>query len=365
MEMIVTEEQLNALGERITRRLIAGDLRAAAQDGLTFAALRWGMPESVHELNGQILSPACGVVSTLTIPKLKHDIEQIRYLQQHGILGNEYSAFIGEYERVIERLTKSNRRERMSLTEDEAQRIGHIYGRLIHVRDTPRVRKALSDHWDPTQVEEQYLMKPLSAVTIDNFLAEDALQGIRLFCLESTIWSTIRYAHGRLGAFFRDGFNCPLLFQIAQELRKVFPRVVGPYPLRQLWAFKYASSHPGDSVHADFAAVNVNFWTTPDEANLDPSTGGLLMFDVEAPVDWKFASYNRDAAAIKAFLQEKRPRAVRIPYRSNRAIIFTSDLFHTTDIVEFRPGYENRRINITLLYGDRENSHIARTFHQR
>lgn len=33
--------------------------------------------------------------------------------------------------------------------------------------------------------------------------------------------------------------------------------------------------------------------------------------------------------------------------------MFDSDLFHATDDPHFRPGYLNRRINITLLYGNR------------
>ena len=46
---------------------------------------------------------------------------------------------------------------------------------------------------------------------------------------------------------------------------------------------KYDSSLPGLHVHADDALVNVNFWITPDEANLDPERGGLLVWDVPAP----------------------------------------------------------------------------------
>jgi hypothetical protein len=34
-------------------------------------------------------------------------------------------------------------------------------------------------------------------------------------------------------------------------------------------------------------------------------------------------------------------------------VIFDSNLFHATDRIAFRPGYTNRRINITLLYGRR------------
>ena len=41
----------------------------------------------------------------------------------------------------------------------------------------------------------------------------------------------------------------------------------------------------------------------------------------------------------------------RVPYRQNRAVLFTSSLFHATDTVEFKPGFETCRINFTLLFG--------------
>ena len=34
-------------------------------------------------------------------------------------------------------------------------------------------------------------------------------------------------------------------------------------------------------------------------------------------------------------------------------MIFDSDLFHQTDQIDFKEGYLNRRINITMLYGRR------------
>jgi hypothetical protein len=40
---------------------------------------------------------------------------------------------------------------------------------------------------------------------------------------------------------------------------------------------------PRAAPHADFAAVNVNIWLTPDSANLDPTSGGMDVYDAEAP----------------------------------------------------------------------------------
>jgi hypothetical protein len=42
---------------------------------------------------------------------------------------------------------------------------------------------------------------------------------------------------------------------------------------------------------------------------------------------------------------------VNIPYRGNRAVLFNSALFHETDAINFKEGYENRRVNMTYLFG--------------
>ncbi len=146
---------------------------------------------------------------------------------------------------------------------------------------------------------------------------------------------------------------CPLLLQFAEELRRAIPGIFGAHALRQMWAYSYDSRIRGIAVHADSAAVNVNFWITPESANLDPASGGLVVYRRRAPLDWGFHAYNRDTAAMRAYLAEREPDVVRIPYRQNRAVCFDSSLFHETAPYSFRDGYENRRINVTMLFGDR------------
>ena len=55
----------------------------------------------------------------------------------------------------------------------------------------------------------------------------------------------------------------------------------------------------------------------------------------------------------QAYVKRMGGKSVTIPYRSNRAIVFSSALFHETNQMTFKPGYTNRRINITMLYGRR------------
>ncbi|WP_423383726.1 tetratricopeptide repeat protein [Burkholderia sp. LMG 32019] len=347
------------------RRLVSdaldgGRLPQAGEFAAMVAQVRWGRgaalgsapfvdtvePEPIHPPSGR-----------LSVPRLLHDIAQFEYLKDSGIFDARINAAIATYRIVADDLERREGPDGRCLIDDHLyEQIGSTYDRLLHVRTTPRVPLALSPQWDRVQVQSDYLDRPPGLVVIDNFLTADALAQLRRFCLESTVWFANRYAHGRLGAFFQDGFNCPLLLQIAEEIRDALPRVIGNrYPLRQIWGFKNAGDLPADATtHADFAAVNVNFWITPNEANLDPDSGGLIVYDVDAPQRWDFDTYNGRLDVIRPFLDRQKARAVRIPYRQNRAIIFNSDLFHGTDAVRFRPEYPHRRINVTMLYGDRE-----------
>jgi hypothetical protein len=220
-----------------------------------------------------------------------------------------------------------------------------VTGPAVHPDDS---HGAITARWESSS--------PQIAV-IDNLLTEDALEGLRRYALRSTMWQK-PYPNGYLGAMPEHGFACPLLAQIADELRSAYPAIVGEHPLLRWWGYKYDSRRDGIDVHADFAAVNVNFWITPDEANLEPESGGMIVWDQPAPLDWTFAQYNAPDAGqvIREFLSRAGARSVTIPYRANRAVLFDSDLFHQTDRIVFKEGYSNRRINVTLLYGRRESA---------
>ena len=44
---------------------------------------------------------------------------------------------------------------------------------------------------------------------------------------------------------------------------------------------------------------------------------------------------------------------IDVPHKQNRMVIFNSNLLHKTMDPKFRPGYQNRRINLTFLFGER------------
>jgi tetratricopeptide (TPR) repeat protein len=227
---------------------------------------------------------------------------------------------------------------------------------IFHLADGGQlVGPALNPGDSYGEVSERWRRSSPKIIVIDDFLTNGAIDGLRRFCWGSTVWRKV-YKGGYLGTTPEFGFACPLLFQIADELRRMYPTVFASHPLELLWAFKYDSQLPGIGLHADFAAINVNFWITPDDANLDPKSGGLVIWDKAAPLGWEFAKYNADTTAAHEFLAHAGARSVTVPYRSNRAVIFDSNLFHETDRIVFKKGYLNRRINITLLYGQRETA---------
>ena len=289
--------------------------------------------------------------------KLRHDVEQLRYLQDQGRIGQQAGPMIADYEAALAALpANTNGTGPIEIPDEFRARLAPSYNRLVYRPDTPaRAGSAVSPRLDRTAIEADYHRRQPGITFFDDFLEAHALAALRRFCLEATVWFECRYGNGYLGAFFDDGFCCPLLLQIADELRTALPGIFGNHTLRKLWAFKYDSRLSGIPVHADFAAVNINFWITPDEANLDPDSGGLVVWDKEAPLDWDFATYNNDQPAIRDFIARSGARSVAVPHRQNRVVIFNSDLFHETAPLRFRDGYENRRINITMLYGKRSS----------
>ena len=59
---------------------------------------------------------------------------------------------------------------------------------------------------------------------------------------------------------------------------------------------------------------------------------------------------------IREYLESEGANRLVVPHRQNRCVIFDSDLFHKTDDIRFGDRYEDRRINVTMLYGTRDDN---------
>ena len=285
--------------------------------------------------------------------KLQHDAEQIRRLCSEGRIDAPFEKVADTYEQVLAALpTDAPLDEPIILNDREWRCIAPAYNRPLHLPAAPAAADgAVNADLDADGIERAYRESAPNLVVVDDFLKTEALERLWRFCLDATVWYQVK--RGYLGAYLVDGFGTALALQIAEELRARLPGIFGRHRLEQLWAYKYDSRLQGIATHADFAAVNVNFWVTPDEANRDPASGGLVVHKAHAPSDWAFRTYNADSARMARFLEEAGDEPVTVPYRRNRVVIFDSDLFHRTDDLDFHSGYENRRINVTMLFGNR------------
>ena len=300
---------------------------------------------------------------TISKTKIDHDIEQFEYLASKGHMIEKFTTLALLYKNIAAEINWPSETELIPLTKKHQKLLQGSYNRLLHRIEAPISKKeAVNNSLNIAEITNDYFDHEFGLTYIDNFLSPKTLESLRKFLLGSTIWFEAK-AGGYLGAYLKEGLASPLIIQIANELKNKLPKIFKDHQINQIWAYKYDSrsknknsSLRGINAHADFAAINVNFWITPNEANLNTSSGGLVVYDVEAPKNWSFQTYNNDETRIREELKKSKGNTKVIPYNENRAVVFNSNLFHETDNYEFKEGYENRRINVTMLFGDRRNA---------
>jgi tetratricopeptide (TPR) repeat protein len=285
-------------------------------------------------------------LSTATRHKLEHDAEQFLYLSQRSRDRQRFERLARCYRAIAEQVSD----EVTTLSDAQIDVLGEDYNTPIHLRAAPEVAGgAVNEPVNEAALAAQF--KQQGAISVDDLLTPPALDSLRQFLLESAIWHDFSHIEGFVASYLEDGLACPLLLQIADELRHAFPDILGPHPLSQAWAFKGLQAQAAVDVHADDATVSVNFWVTPTEANLYPERGGLVVCCASPPDDWQIKDYDVDRERIVTFLEQNAGDSLVVPYRQNRAVFFRSRLFHHSDRPEFVTGHENHRINLTLLYG--------------
>ena len=297
--------------------------------------------------------------SFLTISKAKidHDIDQFKYLADSGYEVEKFQALVELYRDVSLEIDWSGE-EIQRLSNKHQKLLKETYNRTMNMLEAPALANGtLNDTLERGEITNDYFKHDHGLTYIDNFLTPSALNSVRKFLLGSTIWFDIKKG-GYLGAYLQEGMACPLLLQIADDLRINFPAIFKYHQLKTLWAYKYDSRAykddnglTGIKAHADQAAVNVNFWITPATANLNPGSGGLIVYNSPAPLEWDFRAYNSSEEKILKYLENGSREKSIVPYNENRVVIFNSNLIHETDRFEFKEGYENRRINVTMLFG--------------
>jgi tetratricopeptide (TPR) repeat protein len=285
-------------------------------------------------------------LTAATCDKLEHDAEQFLYLSQRSRDRLRFELLARSYREIAKQVPN----DVVTLSDAQVEALGDDYNTPIHLRAAPEVSgSAVNEQADRAALTAQF--EEQGAILVDDLLTPPALQALHRFLLESTIWHDFSHIDGFVASYLEDGLACPLLLQIADELRRAFPEILGKHPLSQAWAFKGLRPQAAVDVHADDATVSVNFWITPTEANLAPEHGGLVVCRAPPPDDWEIKDYDADQERIVTFLAQKAVDSLVAHYRQNRAVLFRSRLFHYSDRPEFASSYENHRINLTMLYG--------------
>ena len=200
-----------------------------------------------------------------------------------------------------------------------------------------------------SHIENTYCSSNPEVVIIDNFLSNDFLNELQVFFRCANIFK-YPYSRGYIGAFLGKGMaNRPLL-EFSDELKKSFKRIFKNHYLSQAWAFKYDSKQEGIGIHADDARVNVNFWITDSSSNKNPQNGGLIVWKKTPNSNASFNDFNSLKSIDKMSKEVENSEYIKVPYQSNRVVIFNSKLYHATDKIEFRDNYIDRRVNVTFLY---------------
>lgn len=346
------ENALKAVGadprEHLARVLLARVRAALDERDAALADFRAAL-----ELARLSAAPAGGGPIAVHAHQALHNLEQLIYLEQVDNLapGTLLPVAAGVRE-VAQR--KLNQMLDSAGSEIPTIPMGGQYGRMLadpplvmHDEAPPAICLNRRDDW--SDVVRAFKGDGKGIACVDHLLTPDALAQLQRFCLRSTVWRR-SYPTGYLGANPESGFFSPLLLQIAAELRQAIPELLGDHHLNYWWSFVCQHQRPGIDIHADQSDISLNFWITPDSANLQPGGGGLDVWDVAAPADWTFDDYNNGGKDIRAYLRREGARKTSIAYGENRGLVFRGSVFHQTAALRFAEGFENRRRNVTMLF---------------
>ncbi|MDI9331632.1 MAG: tetratricopeptide repeat protein [Alphaproteobacteria bacterium] len=283
--------------------------------------------------------------------RFKHDVEQAQYFLSQGVGSDAVKRLVALGGPILAR--DSDPTQALTLDDATLLALKQFWLQRQPV-DLPALPGAcLNPQLNWSDIEHRYLSQQPEIVVIDDFLSPQALAAFQRYNLWSPAWTSEYPDNKYLGGFSAKGYISELHLQLGRDLRAAMPGVFKDHRLMEFWGFKYdAHLGKGINVHADHAQVNLNFWVTPDEYNLDPASGGLRVYDAPAPADWSFDDYNHNADKIYAFLRQKNSGEQVVTYRCNRAVLFNSALFHETDTVNFADTYVDRRVNMTYLFGE-------------
>ncbi len=275
---------------------------------------------------------------------VKHEFEQIRHIDsdQDGIRNMKITQeFYNKLENLV--IIPSSK-----YSDNDYLFISELH--KVRYNKPPKIQKNyINTDIDVNSIENSYCESTPEIAIVDDFLSLSFLNELRIFFRCANIYK-YPYSRGYIGAFLGKGMANRALLEFSNELTKRFKKIFHDYYLSQAWSFKYDSTKPGIGIHADDAKVNVNFWITDEKSNKNKDSGGMIIWKKTPDLRASFHDFNSIKSISKMNEEVKNADFVKVPYQSNRAVIFNSKLYHATDNIDFLDNYNDRRVNITFLY---------------
>ena len=282
--------------------------------------------------------------------KLQQDIEQLQYLIECGRLPEGHHHLLKDYQDFVARYAENVERT-VLLRVPPDDPIAPYYNRLIVDAPEPTIPGgSLNPDLDTKAVESAFHASQLGFTQIDQLLNDAALLALRRYCIEPSIWFEMDF-RSEVSSSLLNGFCCPLLLQIAADIRAAFPSVFGDHQLVTCWTYKYFQNGTDGHLHADRGAASLNLWITADESNLEPDTGGLELWNKAVPDDYFHVTGEEMDHMGQVLIAEPDAEPGYVPYACNRAMLFRSNVLHKSHRMKFKDAYPLRRVSITFLYG--------------
>jgi len=275
-----------------------------------------------------------------TAYKLRHDSAQIRYLIKRGILPESFVKLADRHDNALSQIISL---PKAPYGVNISSIAGPDYNRMYHVRiPSAVVGDALNKNLSPS-------ISTSTHTVYDNVLSEEALGEVQAFCRESHVFHK---AHdGYILGDENGGYGSDALLRIAEELQASMATTLGGHKLVRMMGRKYESTWNGSDLRSEDAAVTVVLWVTSDQANLDKSSGGLVVYSEQPPCRGNCEErFNSDAGQTELFARKASNPAI-VPYQVNRAIVLKGNVVYASQPSKFTNNFEDQRLLLTFMFG--------------
>ena len=135
--------------------------------------------------------------------KLEHDAEQFLHLSQRTRQRLRFERLARSYWAIAEQVAD----QVAPLAQEQIDALGEDYNTPIHLRAAPEaVDRAVNDRTDLAELTARF--EEQGAVAVDDLLTPQALNSLRRFLLESTIWHDFSHIDGFVASYLEDGLLC-------------------------------------------------------------------------------------------------------------------------------------------------------------